>query len=57
MSTRSWPVSLIFGIGLVFLYIGERIVESGTSRAIMSGLGAVIVLFAATRVLEARRWT
>jgi hypothetical protein len=47
MSSRSWPVSLILGIGLVFLYAGERIVESGTSRAVMSGLGAVIVLFAA----------
>src|SRR5581483_8779207 len=44
-ASRSWPVSVIFGIGLLFMYIGERIVESGSSRAILSGLGAVVVLF------------
>jgi hypothetical protein len=47
MNSRSWPVSLILGIGLVFLYIGERIVESATSRAVMSGLGVLVLLFAA----------
>lgn len=46
MTSRSWPVSLIIGVGLVFLYIGERIVESSTSRAVMSGLGALVLLFA-----------
>ena len=44
MTSRSWPVSLIFAIGLVFLFVGERIVE-GPSRMAMSGLGALIVVF------------
>lgn len=46
MSSRSWPTSVIFAIGLVFLYVGERIAENGNNRAILSGLGAVVVLFA-----------
>jgi hypothetical protein len=55
-ASRSWPISVIFGIGLVFLYIGERIVESGSSRAILSGLGAVVVLFAtALRFIRSRQ--
>lgn len=43
--SRSWPVSVIFGIGLVLIYVGERITESASSRAILSGLGAIVVLF------------
>ncbi|MBK7860832.1 MAG: Gldg family protein [Archangiaceae bacterium] len=54
--SRSWPLSVIFAIGLVFLYIGERIVESGSNRALLSGLGAVVLLFSivlrATRVRQ-----
>jgi hypothetical protein len=56
MSPKSWPVSLIFTIGLVFLYIGERIVESGNSRAALSGLGALVVLFSlALRFMRSRQ--
>ncbi len=46
MTSRSYPVSIIFGIGLAFLYVGERIAETGGNRAILSGLGALVVLFA-----------
>ena len=55
MGSRSWPTSVIFGVGLVFLYVGERIVENGNNRAMLSGLGAVVVLFAvALRFLRSR---
>ena len=55
MTSRSWPVSVIFGVGLVFLYVGERIVESGSNRMLLSGLGAVILLFAvALRFIRSR---
>lgn len=55
MTSRSWPVSVIFGVGLVFLYVGERIVESGSNRMLLSGLGAVVLLFAvALRVIRSR---
>ncbi|MBL8951321.1 MAG: Gldg family protein [Myxococcaceae bacterium] len=46
ISSRSYPVSIIFGLGLAFLYVGERITETGNNRAILSGLGALVVLFA-----------
>lgn len=46
MSSRSYPVSVILGVGLLFLYVGERIAEAGSNRAILSGLGALVVLFA-----------
>src|SRR5262249_21857215 len=46
MTSRSYPVSIVYAIGLLFLYVGERIVESGSNRAILSGVGALVVLFA-----------
>jgi hypothetical protein len=53
---RSWPVSLVFGAGLVFLYVGERIVEAGSSRLLASGLGVLAVLFSlAWRILRSRQ--
>jgi len=55
MSSRSYPVSIIFAIGLVFLYVGERIVETGSSRALLTGIGAVVVLFTlGLRIMRSR---
>jgi hypothetical protein len=45
MTSRSFPVGFTYGIGLLFLYAGERIAETGTNRAVLSGLGAMVVLF------------
>lgn len=54
-AARSWPVTVIFGIGLLFIYVGERIVETGGSRALLSGIGAIVVLFTlGLRIMRSR---
>lgn len=36
-------LSIILAVGLVLAWVGERIVESPTARAVLSGLGALLV--------------
>ena len=47
MIQRSFWVSVVFGAGLVAAFVGERLLASGTGRAILSGAGAALVLGAA----------
>ena len=56
MIARSFWVSALFGAGLVSLFIGERLLAGGAGRAVLSGVGAVLVLGAiALRVLRLLR--
>lgn len=51
---RSWFLTAAIALGLVLLWLGERLVETGTSRAISSGLGALLVLAACALRLSRR---
>ncbi len=50
----SYLGTLLFGAGLVALYVGERLIGAGTSRGVVSGLGVALVL--AALVFRALRW-
>jgi hypothetical protein len=56
MIGRSFRVSVLFGAGLVLLFIGERLLSSGAGRVVLSGAGAALVVAAiALRVLRLLR--
>lgn len=44
MKAPSWVLSVALGFGLLLLWLGERVVDAGTARAVASGLGAVVIL-------------
>jgi hypothetical protein len=55
MAIRPWP-SLIYGIGLLLVYIGERILAAGRASAVLTVVGVAAVLGAAAwRGLGARK--
>ncbi len=54
MNGRSWTLSLVFGLGLVAAFIGERLIGTGTARMVLTGLGvAAAVISTALRVVRA----
>lgn len=44
MKSASYPVALVLGAGLLGLWLGERVVEAGTGRIVVSLLGVALVL-------------
>ncbi len=50
----SFLLSSALAAGLVFLWVGERLVESGTTRGVLSGLGLLLVLAATVARLPRR---
>lgn len=55
MRAKSYVASIVWVVGLVLVYVGERIVGVGTQRAVISGLGVALVLAAlALRALRLR---
>jgi hypothetical protein len=44
MIGRSYRVSVLFGVGLVAVFVGERLLASGAGRAIASGAGVALLL-------------
>ncbi len=56
MTKLSYVWSLAFVLGLIAVYIGERIVGAGSGRGILTGLGVLLVLVALTsRVVRMAR--
>jgi hypothetical protein len=54
MSGRSWILSTLFGLGLIAVFIGERLAGAGSSRVVLTGLGcAAVAVAVGLRVL---RW-
>ncbi len=51
MRGNSALTSCLLGLGLLLVWVGERVVEAGTARLVASGLGALLVVLAA-----ALRW-
>lgn len=43
MKGNSFVASTLFGVGLLALFVGERLLASGTGRMIASGLGAALI--------------
>ena len=39
MKRASWPVAAVLGAGLLSLWVGERVIEAGTWRVVVSWLG------------------
>ncbi|MGA9523231.1 MAG: Gldg family protein [Myxococcaceae bacterium] len=39
MNGRSWILSLVFGLGLLAAFVGERLIGTGTARTVLTGLG------------------
>lgn len=53
---RSYVVSIVYGLGLVALFVGERLIGFGTGRGVLSGLGvALVVVAAAWRLVRRSR--
>ena len=46
MIGRSYWVSVAFGVGLIALFIGERLLAGGVGRGVLSGAGALLILAA-----------
>jgi len=46
MSPRSVPLSVPYAVGLVLVFVGERLVAAGSGRAVCTGLGLVLALLA-----------
>jgi len=46
MKGRSYVVSILFALGLLGVFVGERLIGTGTSRGVFTGLGLALVLAA-----------
>ncbi len=44
MKRASWPVAILFAVGLVLLWVGERVADAGTWRLVFSWAGVAAVL-------------
>jgi len=56
MNAPSFVYSIVFVVGLVLIFIGERLIGSGTARTAVSFLGvAGVVVAAAVRAARAAR--
>ncbi len=56
MSGRSWTLSLMFGLGLLAAFIGERLIGTGTARTVLTGVGvAAAVISTALRLVRAMK--
>lgn len=62
MKTRSFVWSIVYVVGLVLLFVGERLIGAGGARTVVSGLGTLLVVGAtvvrgirALRASDARR--
>jgi hypothetical protein len=47
MKRASYPVAIVFALGLLSFWVGERIFEAGTGRMVLSLLGALLTGIAA----------
>lgn len=55
MKGPSWLTSLVLAAGLLLSWAGERVVDAGTARLVLSGLGAALAVAAlAVRALRVR---
>ncbi len=43
-TARSWSVSLVFFLGLVLLYVGERLFAAGSTRVACSAAGVLLIV-------------
>ncbi len=56
MKRASFPVAILLAVGLLLLWVGERVFEAGTGRLVVSWIGVVLVVGSALwRLLRTRQ--
>ena len=56
MSGRSYVWSLVFVVGLIAIYVGERLIGAGIGRSVATSLGVLLTLGATAARATRPRW-